>query len=126
MKTRSDPTVIINDIPYSYVPNTVEHKFGFGEQNVDAASGGGGSVEVITTENAETKISEIKFKMNTTEENEAGFKLWKSTPGKNTVVLSETGLKSLTGTQMTCYGDPMWADGASGQAEIMFKGAPLT
>jgi len=126
MGTRSDPTVLVNDIPYSIVPNSIKHKFGLGEQKVDAASAGGGSVEVNVTEDAETKISMMKFKLFTTTENEEAFKLWKQTPGANTVVYSEAGSKPLTGTFMTCTNDPEWEDAASGQVEIEFSGAPLS
>lgn len=126
MPSRSDPTIIVNDIPYSYVPGSLEHNFGLGEETVDSATGGNGAVETIITVNAETKVSEIKFKMFTTTENEEAYKLWKSTPGKNTVVEEETGLKPITGTKMTCISNPMWAVGPSGQVEMMFKGAPLT
>lgn len=126
MGARSDPTIIVNDISYSYVAGSLEHKFGRGEQMVDSATGGNGAVETIITENAETKISEIKFKMFTTTENETAFLEWKDNPGKNTVVEEETGLKPITGTKMTVTNDPNWAVGPSGQVEIMFKGAPLT
>ena len=123
---RSDPTILVNDIPYSIVPNSVVHKFGLGETKVDAASIGGGAVEVNVTEDAETKVSMMKFKMFTTEENEAAFKSWKQTPGANTVVYSESGQKPLTGTFMSVVNDPEWEDQASGQVEIDFQGAPLS
>lgn len=126
MGARSDPTIIVNDISYAYVAGSLEHKFGKGEQSVDSATGGNGAVETVVTENAETKISEIKFKMFTTTENEEAFLNWKSTPGKNTVVEEESGLKPITGTKMTCTNDPNWAVGPSGQVDIEFKGAPLT
>ena len=126
MGTRSDPTILVNDIPYAVVPESVKHKFGKGEQKVDAASVGGGSVEMNVTEDATTKVSMMKFKLFTTTENEAAFILWKQTPGANTVVYSEVGQKPLTGTFMTCISDPEWEDSSSGQVEIEFAGSPLT
>ena len=126
MGTRSDPTVLVNDIPYAIVPESIKHKFGKGEQKVDSASVGGGSVEMNVTEDATTKVSMMKFKMFTTTENEEAFKLWKQTPGANTVVYSEAGQKPLTGTFMTCINDPEWEDSSSGQVEIEFEGAPLS
>lgn len=126
MAPRSDPTVLVNDIPYSVVPNSIKHKFGLGETKVNAASVGGGSVEMNVTEDAETKVSMMKFKMFTTTENEEAFKTWKQTPGANTVVYSEAGKKPLSGTFMSVVNDPEWEDSAEGQVEIDFQGAPLS
>ena len=126
MAIRSVPTVVVNDIPYPIVPNTVKHKAGLGETKVNSASVGGGAVEIVVSEDAETKVSMVKFKMFTERKNEDAVKLWKQTNGANTVILTQPGEKPLSGTFMSVVNDPEWEDSAEGQTEIEMAGAPLS
>lgn len=65
----STPAVAINNIAVSIVPNSFTYTEGFGEQNMRAQSAGGNSVQVVYSDNAESKPSSIKFSLFPTPEN---------------------------------------------------------
>ena len=60
-RTLSNPTVQVNDDTIAIVPNSIEYKTGIGDKNVKSQSAGGNSIEVVITEDAETKKSMVIF-----------------------------------------------------------------
>ncbi len=126
----SNPTVRINDVTISVVPNTVRSIGGDGETNVRAASAGGNSITTIHTANAESKIGQIMFDVYPTKINEQLIRSLKNNIGANTVSLVESfsdgtsASETLITASMT--NDPEKAKAADGTMPFEFSGNPTT
>ena len=121
-RTLSNPTVEVNDDPIRIVPNSLVYKTGQGDKAVKAQSGGGNDIETVVTENAETKVSMVKFKLFNTEQNLAIVKIWMA-GFSNTIELSEgSTAESFRGMVVTT--EPERNIGADGDLEITFEGQP--
>ena len=72
----STPTVTLNDIPFAVVNDSVELVHGKGTRQVEGASAGGNAIEVVITEDAETKKSMVKFKLYNTDVNFGFLDTW--------------------------------------------------
>ena len=124
----SNPTVRINDVTFSIVPNTVRSIGGDGETNVRAASAGGNSIETIHTSNAETKIGQIMFDVYPTANIEQQLRTLKNNIGLNTVSLVESfsdgtsASETLTGASLT--NAPEKAKSADGTIPLEWSGNP--
>jgi hypothetical protein len=85
LKTLSCPAVIINNETYPIVPNSFTYDGGEGEINVRAASSGGGSVQSVHSQNAETQIGKCKFDVFLTTTLDRSIAQWKEAIGANTI-----------------------------------------
>jgi len=120
-KTLANPTVQVNDVTIGIVPNSVSYKSGKGDRNVRAESAGGDSVDVVVTENAETKVSMVKFKLYNTKSNDEKLRGWQTNADGNTIQLSDGDfVRSFASMYVTS--DPEIAVGADGEIEIEFMG----
>ena len=90
-KTVSTPQVIINNILYPIVPNTLTYTEGFGEYTVKGSSVGAGQTETVFSENAEDKISEVKFELYPTSENIKSAREWKVLLNENLIEFADDG-----------------------------------
>lgn len=81
----STPTLVINNQVVFIVPGSLTFTEGLGEQNVRTQSGGGGTVELVYSDNAETKISDVKFSMFSTVSNIALARSWKLNGSANVI-----------------------------------------
>jgi len=122
-RTLSNPSLEINDDVVAYVPNSLSYKEGSGDKEVKAQTSGGNSISVVVTENAETKISNLKFKLFNTAANLNLINTWSANLA-NTAALSE-GEISVSFRDMVVCTEPERAIGADGELEIEFKGAPV-
>lgn len=123
----SNPTIQVNDQTISILPNTLSYKRGAGDINVRAQSAGGNSIEAVVTENAETKISMVKFSLTVTDTNMNAVDEWQrnSFSGGNTIRISGRTLSTpLSFTNMHVSGDPEFSVGADGTVEVEFMGDP--
>ncbi|MGR3179832.1 MAG: hypothetical protein ACUZ8E_17470 [Candidatus Anammoxibacter sp.] len=121
----SNPTIEVNDITIRILPNTLSYKLGKGDVNVRAQSAGGNSVESVFTEDAETKISMVKFSMTVTDVNRDLVESWQENrfQGGNTIRFSEkTSTKPLSFAGMVVMTDPEYSVGADSTVEIEFEG----
>ena len=121
----SNPTVQLNDQTISILPNTLTYKRGTGDVNVRAQSAGGGSVSAVVTENAETKISSVKFSLTLTDVNRDLISGWQEAryTGGNTIRFSERGSElPLSFSNMHVTTDPEYSVGADGSVEVEFMG----
>lgn len=123
-RTLSNPTLEVNDQVVAIVPNSLSYKKGQGDKTVKAQSAGGNTIETVITENAETKISMVKFKLFNTKE---AFDLangWIDNINGNTIRLSEGELtESFRG--MVTTAEPERMVGADGELELEFMGTPV-
>lgn len=121
----SNPTIQVNDETISIVPNSLTYTRGRGDVSVRAQSAGGNSVETVVTENAETKISMVKFSLYLTDTNLEFISNWQDTrySGGSTIRFSERGSASpLSFTGMNITTDPEYSVGADGVVEVEFMG----
>ena len=84
----SAPAIIVNNEPVAIVPNSVVYTEGKGEQNVRAASVGGGQVEQVYSENVEMSFSKVKFEIYNDANSIALARAWKSNRNQNVVQIA--------------------------------------
>lgn len=89
-KALSTAQVIINNVVYPIVPNSLNFTEGFGEYTMRASSVGAGKTETIFSENAENKMSKVKFEMYPTAENIESIREWKSNLNENLIEVSDS------------------------------------
>lgn len=123
-RSLSNPAVEVNDQAISIVPNSLSYKKGQGDKSVKAQSAGGNSIEVVVSENAETKISMVKFKLFNTKTNFDYANEWIDNLNGNVIRLSEGSLiESFRGMVVTT--EPERMVGADGELELEFMGEPV-
>ena len=83
---------------------------------------GGGAITIVITENAETKVSEVKFKMYNTTKNLNLIKDWCSLYG-STIRIYE-GDFSESFRDMITTSEPERSVGADGEFEVEWNGGP--
>ena len=128
--TLSSPGVIVNNEPWAIVPNSLKYDKGEGEINVRTASSGGGSVESVHSENAETKIGWCSFDVFLKAGTDAKITTVKGNVGANSVEIIQ---RSPSGSSITlslnnasCT-DAVERDAtADGVTSLMFKGDPMS
>jgi hypothetical protein len=122
-RTLANPTVEVNNDVIGIIPNSTSYKGGKGDKSVRPQSSGGNSVEVIITEDAETKKSMVKFSLYNTKTNDDLISGWQDQVEGNTIVLSD-GNFTRSFRKMHVTNDPEMNLGADGNAEVVFEGQP--
>ena len=122
MGTLSNPTVEVNNDTIGVVPNSISYMKGKGEKNVRPQSAGGNSVEMIITDNAETKKGMVKFSLYNTKANQDLLDAWQDS-NANTIRLSQ-GDFVVSYRGMVVTSDPEVSTGADGSFEVAFEGQP--
>lgn len=118
----SNPQVSINDEIIAIVPNSLSYKPGAGDKEVKAQSAGGNAITTVVTENAETKLSTVKFKLYNTKKNLQLVKDWGALYAVAIEISEEDVTESFSDCVITT--EPERAVGADGDLEIEWKGAP--
>lgn len=121
----SVPSVFVNNVPISIVPNSAKFTLGKGAVKVRAASNGGGASVSVHTEDAESKIGKIKFALYVKPENIALSSAWKSLIGANAVQFIQAGQVPISLQNASQVNDPDWEATADGKVEIEFEGDPI-
>lgn len=122
-RTLANPSVQVNDATIAIIPNSASYKTGKGDINVRAQSAGGNSISIVKTENAETKISMVKFKLYNTQNNVALVREWQDSVDGNTINMSD-GSYIESFREMYIISDPEIMLGADGEIEVEFNGLP--
>lgn len=118
------PQVEVNNITIFIKANSLNWKRGAGERKTRTASGGAGRLETYNTEDIETKQSEVKFTLITTNENVELIEEWQDNFDTNVVRFTEKGI-SRTQNRAIIQNDPENMAGVEGEVEIIFSGEPL-
>ena len=79
----TNPQLEVNGLSVDIVPNSLSFTEGIGEQTVKAQSAGGDSVSSVFFENAESKISMLKFEVYATDIKIALARIWKTSKNNN-------------------------------------------
>lgn len=122
-KTLSNPSIEVNDAAIAIVPNSLTYRTGKGNITIRSQSAGGNSISIVKTENAETKVSMVKFKLFNTKSNVALLRDWQDTIDGVTIRFSDGDFFESFRT-MFVVTDPDIALGADGELEIEFNGQP--
>ena len=123
----SDPTVMVNNVIVAITPNSLTFTEGLGEQSIRAASGGGGNVEQVYSNNIESNFSTIKFDMPSIIDNIKNHKIWKQGQNQNVVQISgrtPEGDLTRTFTQAAVLSDTEIALGTDTDVSVEFKANP--
>lgn len=121
-------SVVVNNEPVAIVPNSLKYTEGKGEQNMRAASSGGGAVEQVFSTNVEMNFSMVSFSLFNDIDSIEIARSWKN--GLNTNVVSFSGKTSdgksmeRTFTQSAILNDYEVELGSDTNFEIEFKGNP--
>jgi len=118
----ANPTFIVNNASIRIVPNSGMYTEGFGEQNVRTQSGGGGDVETIISDNAETKKSNVKFSLFPTSENIALARQFKANVSNNAIQIISDGFERTIGNAIV-INDYEVNLGADTQIDLEFEGS---
>lgn len=95
----ADAELSINNDTIAYSPNTLKYTEGRGEQNIRAASGGGGQVEQIYSNDIESNFSDISVEIPATVRNIDLALQWKENQNQNVItIVGSTPEGSLTRT----------------------------
>jgi len=92
-KVLSTPQIIVNNIVFPIVPNSLVYTEGFGEYNMRGSSVGAGKTEVVFSENSENKISKINFELFPTAENVESIREWKAAQNDNAIEIVDSELQ---------------------------------
>lgn len=124
MNALSDPVVKINNETIAIKPNSFKYKGGYGESKLLPQSAGNGQIETVYSENAENKISSVKFELLVTNNNIKYVKTFKKNQKSNGITVQE-GDTNLTFTGMALTNDPEVTLSAEGRIEMDFNGDPV-
>ncbi len=119
----ADAAVLVNDEVVAIVPNSLKYTEGFGEQQVRAASVGGGLVEQVYSRDLETALSKTMFDIHTTPANVKLARSWKANANQNVVQIAgktNEGTTTRTFTQAAMVGDPEIEISSEGVINIEF------
>lgn len=120
----ADALVTINNVPVAIMPNSLVFTEGLGEQNIRAASAGGGQVEQIYSNNIESNFSKVNFSIPATVDNIAAARQWKANRNQNVVTIqgqTPEGSVTRTFTQAAILNDYEVALGSETDIPIEFK-----
>lgn len=122
----SNPTVIINDQVVAIKPDSLTFKLGRGDMKQRSQSAGGSSIQIVSTEDATTKVGMVKFTLLNTGSNFALIRQWldaSRTDAGVTIRLSDSDTtESFAG--MKIITEPDLKTGSDGEAEVDFQGNP--
>ena len=121
--------LIINNETIPYKPNSLSFCDGKGEYKARSMTTGGGGVDVIFTEDAESKIGTVKFSVEATDYMNEKIRTWKEARLVY-VQLAEMNYGSFSGNftrsfpVMTLVTNPETKASVDGDTELEFHGTP--
>lgn len=121
----ANPTIQWNGQTIEIVPNSLEYKNGLGDKNIRAISAGGNAVTTVVTENAETKISMVKFSMANTAKYADIARQMTEEIDTNEILIVDADLQ-VTFSSMALETEPTIPLTQDGEIEVSFMGPPST
>lgn len=119
----SNPALKWNGQPIGIMPNSLAFKFGKGEKTVRAITSGGDAVDVVVTENVETKKSMLKFSLPNTGRAARILRQMQQGVGSNVFEVVDASFQA-TFRNMTIINDPEVPTAPDGVIEIECEGPP--
>jgi len=87
----STPLLTINNVAVPYISGTLNLTLGTPEKKMRVQTGGGGSVERVSSIDVTTQFSEIKFEMLNTVANEKLVEVWNNNAFNNAISITDIG-----------------------------------
>ena len=120
----STPAIQVNNETISIIPNSFKYKGGLGERSVRTQSAGGSAVDVVATENVETKKSMVTFEMINTAENISLSEDWHGLFNANAITASDNNQNFTKAFgNMTMINDPEVTLSQDGNLTVEFEGS---
>jgi len=123
----ADATVRVNNDVWAIVPNSLEFTEGQGEQEIKAASTGGGGSEQVYVEDVESKFSTLKFQVYSTVQSVKDTKKVKANKNRNLVSIegrTDDGVITRSFSQAAMLNDPAKVLTRDGVIDVEFKSNP--
>lgn len=117
----STPTIRVNGNVVSILPNSFEYTGGYGEKTVRTFSAGGDRVVNVTTQNAETFKSMVKFSLSNTSETSGLIRDWSTLDGQISIEVAHPNFQA-SFRNMTMTVDPSIPFSNDGTVEVEFEG----
>jgi hypothetical protein len=120
----TNPALVINNVPITYIPNSVKYKEGIGDVTVKTQTAGGRSIDNITSYDISTARSMVSFDMASTVVNVEQARKWKirSTTGEfNAIRLTDSQGFSRSFRQATMTSEPEIPLGNDGVFSVSFE-----
>lgn len=118
------PTIQVNNETIAIVPNSFKYKGGRGDRAVRTQSSGGSAVDVVMTEDAETKKSMVTFEMINTETNIGLVEDWQDALNANAITASDNNQNFTKAfSNMTVITDPEISLSQDGSFTVEFEGS---
>ena len=122
-KSLVNPTITVNNIAFSYLPNSAKFSEGKGEQNVRTQVSGG-NIESIFSDDAETKIGKVMVELANTAKNIELARTWKSLENNNNIIISDASGFTRTFNGMALVNDYEISLSKDGMIPLEFAGDP--
>ncbi len=126
---RLNATVMLNDISFGVVSDSIELTHGFGERTVEGASVGGGVIIQVISEDPTSAFGMLKFSLHTTLENHNSLVRLLESKNNGRISVSLTATNTSTGTtfslsseECTITNNPAVKFGPGGQFDIELQG----
>lgn len=92
LQSLSTPTLVINNVAVPYVSGTLTFTEGTPEKKVRAQTGGGGTVQRVSSIDVTTQFSDVKFQLLDTAANIELVKSWVLNDFNNSISISDIGI----------------------------------
>jgi len=123
-KTMANPTVEVNNDVIAIVPGSLSFNSGYGENKVKVASAGGNSKELYISQDVETQLGVVTFKLISAKHNIDKIDEWVKLTSElngNTINLSNADFTRAF-TEMAVVNNPEVGSGTDAEVEIKFEG----
>lgn len=118
------PTLVINNVPVAYEPDSLMLKLGKGERNQSPQVAGTDSVVLVYAENSATKKAKVSFEFRTTKENIDNVTDWQKRKNGNVIQIVDKEASYVV-EQAALINDPELKTGSDGKVSLEFEGMPV-
>ncbi len=119
------PTLVINNVPIAYEPNSLEFDEGKGERKQSPQTAGTNSVTMVYSEDVSTKKGMIKFELRSTPENLELKAGWEDAKDENAVTITQDAV-SRSFLQAAVINSITIGTGVDAMMEINMESLPAT
>jgi hypothetical protein len=92
LQSLSTPTLVINNVSIPYVAGTLSFTEGTPEKKIRTQTGGGGSIQRVSSIDVTTQFSDVKFQLLDTAANIEMVLGWVKNDFNNSISITDTGL----------------------------------
>ena len=116
----STPTLVVNNVVIAYVPGTLTFTEGNPEKKIRIQTGGGGSIDRVSSIDVTTKFSDVKFQLLNTAYNIDLVKTWVNNDFNNAISITDSGL-TRHGSNAAIINKYEVSTGVDGKIDVEFQ-----